>query len=260
MDNKFWNKTIVLGAAGILSNIIALALLFVPQNGEDRVLNLAWSSPQGIVVIVLIAINVTLFFVGIFMKERNLSFNDKKALVEERQQTLLKLQLSIESRLKAARTLITKAEKLSLMQYWEKYLKHTFPYIFTKRTPKTPLEITNHLVRHRFVWNNLYYRELKENDGNYHQVKDNYEINLSKVDDRAKKLLKPALDWLWIFEQWTNSTQIYASISMKNKKIPNVPLGYRWGLYGKHKSNETLQSCVDRVESKIGSLKRGEDL
>lgn len=256
MPSRKWNRAIILGLAGILSNIIALAFFFIPQKGE-HIVSIDWGSPQGVTVLVLIPINIILFVVGIFMKERTLSFNDRKALIEERQLYLPKLRLSIENRLRAMTPLIKKAETLPLIQYWEKYLKHTYPYVVTRRKPSKPLEITNSLFRHGFLWNNLYYQELKEKETPYRQVVDNYNILIAKNTDSK---LKDKLDVLWKIEHSASSSQIFASLSMNNKGIPNTPMGLRGGLRGKHFSKENFQNGVTDIENRISELLRGDDL
>jgi hypothetical protein len=260
MERRVWNKTVILALAGILSNIIALAIVFVPQQLEGKQLNLAWSSPQGVTVIALVVINVSLLVVGIVMKERHLSLRDKTALVHERQHTLSRLQDSIARRLRIARTLETKAEKLPLSQYWERYLKNTYPYIVRSNRPQNPTEIVSALARKRFVWNNLYYAELKEEDGNYKRSVDTYHIEYSKLDERATKALEKRLRWLWTSEHSCTSAQIYAAISMGNKKVTNVPMGYRGGLWGKHKTVDAFQQALVDVQRDISKLKEGIDL
>ena len=109
MENRFWNKTVILGTAGILTNIIALVFFFIPQTGDDGLSQLIWSSPQGIAVIILVTINIILFVVGIIMKEKHLSLRDRQALVERRQDTLGRLENALHTRLEALRPLIVKA-------------------------------------------------------------------------------------------------------------------------------------------------------
>jgi len=219
-----------------------------------------WDSPLGIIVIFLFSITVVLYLIAILKTERHLSYPDKTALVEERKQTLLKLKHSIESRMKATRPLITKSERLPLNQYWDKYLKNAFPYIITRKNPQKPVKIINDLVNRGFVLNNLYYQELKESDPNYNQIVDNYNINNSKIDKWALKVLEPKLNWLWRLEHYTSSTLICATLSMSNKRVPNVPIGYRLGLFGKKRSRDNIQNCLTEIESKISELLRGEDL
>jgi hypothetical protein len=257
MDRKFWNKTNIFGISGIFAYAVTTLVLFIPFKGEPGMSLVNWHSPLGIIVLILFVISVGLYAWGILKREHNLSFNDKKVIVAERQEILPKLRLSMESKLKATRPLINRAENLPLNQYWEKYLKNTMPYLITKQRPQKPLEITNKLVRKKFPLNNLYYQELKENDANYKQVEDNYNIILSKIDDSE---LKKSLKWLWRSEHFAHSAQIYASLSMKNKNIPNVPLGYRLGLKSKHFTESGFQDCLREVENRIYYLLRGDDL
>jgi hypothetical protein len=258
MGNTFWNKTNILGLAGLLAYAVTFLVLLIPFKGEPSVSLVDWRSPLGIIVICLFVTSIGLYIWGIL--KRSLSFNDKKALVEGRRQTLSDLRQSIDRRLKATRPLATKAERMSILQYWDKYLKNTYPYIITKQKPRKPLEITNSLVKHGFMWNNLYYQELKENDGNYKRAVDEYNINYSKIDDRGRKALERPLRWLWRLEHITSSTQIYTTFSMNNKQIPNAPSGYRKGLWGKHKCEESLQDCLTNVENQISKLVQGDDL
>jgi hypothetical protein len=261
MQNKFWNKTNIFGLAGILAYSVTTLVLFIPFKGEPSMSIIDWRSPLGIIVIVLFVISVILYIWGIFKKEKTLSFNDKKALVEGRAQLLPKLRLCIDSRLKATRPLINKAESLSLNQYWEKYLKNTMPYIITKKKPERPLQIANSLVRHGFMFNNLYYQELKEADGNYKRTVDNYKLTISQVDSIiSDKKLNSLLRGLWKYEHMHHSIQIYASLNMGNKNIPNTPLGYRGGLKGKHFSEEGFQSLLTDVNKRITYLLEANDL
>ncbi len=260
MERRFWNKTVILDIASIVSNLAALGIMFIPQRGEDKMTILNWQSPQGILVIALIATSVVLVIIGIFLKDTHLSFNDKKALIQERSRSLAELRSHIDSRLRAAQPLMNKAERLPLLEYWKMYLKNTYPYIVTRQTPKTPLEIANALRKHNFLWNNEYYGELKEQDGNYKRVLNNYHMSLAKVDRRSRKILTPSLNGLWRLEHWSNSCQIFGTISMKNKGIPNTPTGYSGGLKGKHMAAGGFQTALTDVQNKIGELMRGEDL
>ncbi|MBI2860568.1 MAG: hypothetical protein HYX91_03555 [Chloroflexi bacterium] len=257
MEKYFWNKTNIYGLAGIVSWAITVLVLFIPFKGDSTVSLVIWNSPLGIIVITLFVIAVVLYAYALFKTEKRLSFNDQKAIVSERQKVLPELRESVEKRLKALRPLMNKAEKLPLMQYWEKYLKNTMPYLVTKRKPQKPIEITNKLVRKKFPINNLYYYELKETDPFYKRILDNYNIILSKVDD---KKLKKKLHSLWWLEHIARSLQIYASLSMNNKKIPNVPMGYRGGYRGKQYTEDGFQIQLKDIESRINELLRGDDL
>jgi len=77
------------------------------------------------------------------------------------------------------------------------------------------------------------------------------------VDDKE---LKQNLVALWRLEHISHSLQIYAGLSMSNKKIPNVPLGYRLGLRGKHTSEKGFQIQLKVVEDRIKELIKGDDL
>ncbi len=242
MRERIFNRT-------TLSGIGAWILSVLPYFQEGSQMNLTtWA---------LLFIGTFLVLWGVLKPEKHISFNDKKAIIAERQEVIPKLKLSIDTRIRMSRQLINRAEKLPLIQYWEKYLRNTMPYLITKNKPTKPLEIVNKLAQKGFVWNNLYYQELKENDASYKQILENYKLNLSKVNDNK---LTQKLSSLWELENISHSTQIYASLSMNNKKIPNVPLGYRWGLRGKHNSEKGFQSSLKDVENRINELLRGDDL
>lgn len=242
MQERIFNRT-------TLSGVGAWVLSVLPYFQEGSKMNItSW---------VLLVIGTIFVLWGVLNPDKHVSFNDKKIILEERQEILPKLRLSIASRLKALRPLINKAEKLPLIQYWDKYLKNTLLYLITKQKPKKPLEITNVLVRKKFPWNNLYYQELKDNDPNYKKVSDNYNIITSKIDD---SVLRNRLKWLWNLEHASNSLQIYASLSMNNRRIPNVPLGYRWRYKSKNLSKEGFQGQLKYVEKRIDELMRGDDL
>jgi hypothetical protein len=247
-------KNIILCLAGALSNIIALVMLLLPSGGHQLI---DWGSPQGILIIIFMAVDVILILIGAFMKEKHLSLNDKNILVDTRNPILKKLQTSIDSRLKATRPLINKAEKFPLEQYWQKYLTNTLPYMVTRHKPKTPLQITQQLLRHGFITNNLHYQFLKENDANYKKELDYYNLIYAKIDDKE---LRELLNTLWKREHEANSEEIYTLISMNNPKIPNSPLGYRGGLSGKNLGKKAFQNCLKNVDDRIKQLNAGDDL
>lgn len=261
MGNKFWNKTNIYGLAGALSWVITVLVLFIPFKGDSTVSLVQWDSPLGIVVIALSCIVAALYFIAILKHDKVLSFNDKKALLEERGKILPKLQTAIDNRLKAALPLKNKAEKYPLSKYWEDYLRYTLRYIGRRNKPKSDQEISNQLFNKGFMLNNLYYQDLKEQDGNYKRSVECYNLVLSQVKTTVndKELVK-RLNYLWRMEHWCRSTQIYATIKMSNKKIPNIPLGYHGGLWGKHTNEQGFQGQLEFVKKRITELMEANDL
>lgn len=261
MGKTFWNKTTLYGLAGLLSWAITVLVLFIPFKGDSTMSLVKWNSPLGIIVIALFVLTVILYGIAILKKEQQLSYPDKQVKMQERKHVLPKLQSVIENRLKALQPLIIKSEKLPLNQYWEKYLKNTFPYLITKKKPPKPLEICNKLVRHGFLFDNLYYQELKENDSKYQKAIENYNQKLSETKAVVNDIvLNKKLNSLWKFEHMTNSLQIYSTVNMNNKEIPNVPLGYKGGLKGKRMGKEGFQNEITEINRRINFLLEGNDL
>jgi hypothetical protein len=146
MGKRFWIKENIFGLAGILAYAVTTLVLFIPFKGEPSMSLINWHSPLGYLVIGLFVLSVVFYAIGIFKRDKKLSHNDEDVILKKRQQFLPKLSSAIDNRIKTARVLQTKAERFPLSQYWDKYLRYTFPYIITKYKPKKDLEITNALA------------------------------------------------------------------------------------------------------------------
>lgn len=251
MGSKLKGKNAITGlGAWFLSIASFTAQLILAPEG----VRIMWLSPLSISTATLFILGSLLIYWSIFKRE--LSFPEKQAELKKRQEYLQELKKMVHRRLEVAKKLQSKAITLPLYQYYDKYLKHTFPYILTRRKLK-PVEIISKLARHKFIWNNLYYQSLKDNDYSYKSLVVRYDILYAQTDDRC---LKNHLNTLWVREHQSGSAQIYVLISMNNKRIPNIPLGLRGGLRGKKNVEDALKMCLRNVEQRIDLLQRGEDL
>jgi hypothetical protein len=217
-----------------------------------------WRSPLGIVVIVLFILSVFLYIYGILKREKEMSFSDKKALVEERKQYLPKMRELIGKRLTLSKQIAIRASKVTLEQYKLQYLNNTWPYFIHRRKHYEPVKILSSLWKQGFAWDNLHYRYLKENDNQYQQIVSSYNNYLARIED---KKIKKYLDTLWLFEHIGHSSYIFALISLNHtNKIRNNSFGTRGGYKGKDISENEIKKQLDDVEKRITELERGEDL
>ena len=253
MWEKFRSKNGITGIGAILLSVASFLAQFMLEGWKMEIAQ--WLSPLGIVSILLFIGGSSLIIWNFFRRE--LSFVEKQKIVEQRANLLKILRGLVHKRLKIVKRLQGKAIKFPLMQYWERYLKYTVPYIVTKRKPGKPLEITNALAKKGFIWNNLYYETIKLDDYQYGQTCSEYEGTLSQINDN---ILKKRLKILWSVEHSVGSASIYTSFSINVPKIPHSPHGLKTALFGKKLSDTTLNKALRNVEERIDFLVDGGDL
>jgi len=194
---------------------------------------------------------------GIFKQEKHLNWRDKEAITKTRKPIVIEFQTQFHKRFKLLQELKNKAEKTPLEKYQEKYLDNTPAFMVKNHKSEKPLIIIQSLARHGFLLNNLHYQFLKETDTSYQFVVSEYNLKLAQIrDSQLNQLMKT----FWVREHQVRSTIIYASLSMNNPKIPNIPIGYIGGLSGKHMTEKVLQDLQSNIEKRIEELINGDDL
>lgn len=256
MGKSFWNRDRIIGLAGLLAYAVATLILFIPFKGDATVSLVDWNSTLGVIVITFFVVSVGLYIYGIFKPERTLSYRDKKAIVEERQPILKELEEVIQQRLRVAKELSDIAVKLPLSQYWDKYLKHSWPAILYPKVAPKPIVIMNQLFKHGFIWNNIFFTWLKEENKRHKSLVNKVDFFCTQIRDNE---LEKRLTGLWKFEHTANSAQIYTNLSIKNK-LPHSPTGLRGGLRGKRNTQVALNKQLEFVEERIQQLRGGDDL
>lgn len=210
---------------------------------------------------IMIGVGCALILVGVvsqFLK-KELTYLEKKAIIEHRKEYLPRLRELIKKRLSDTDRLATEASKLSLADYRDKYLMNAWQYKlchwhFRKDEDQA---ILSALSSTTFFTNNLYYASLKENDSLFSELTSQYRVVYAENKDRKlAKLLKT----LWKFERFVNSIQIFALLSKNNPKIRNSPMGLRIGIRGQESGYEVVDAHFNKVLARIDELENGEDL
>jgi hypothetical protein len=255
--NKYWDKTAISTYANILATGDTVVVLFTPIKGGSTVSNIEWYTPFGIAVISLFASSLALTAISLFKHDNEISFLDKKALVEGRKTYLPKLIELNDRRLIMSKQIATRASKFTLLQYKEKYLNNTLPYLLHPHRSVAPIKILNSLAKNGFAFDNLHYHLLIENDTRYAQIVTAYNTCVASVED---KKLRGLLKDLWIFDRMANSAYIYSLLAMNHPEIRNPPSFIRHGYKGKEITEDVVKDKLEEVKKRIAELERGEDL
>jgi hypothetical protein len=246
-SNKIWDKTTISNIAGILAYAITILVLFIPYKEGSAMSNIEWNSPFGIIIIILFIASIVLYGLSILKKEKTLSLRDIYAIVEHRESYLPQLKNTIDAILIRKRELAIEAGKLSLEQYYDKYLKlnKTFKVVYkvlkdnpNDKTARRKVAIITSLQMKNFGMNNVYLLELEDKDNNgIIQLQKDYDNLYSKNTD---KLLAKELRLLFKkYAKWAYSGLALVELA-KNNGLPYKDPKYIAAFYDKPRILEDM--------------------
>lgn len=249
MENKFWNKTNILGLAGLLAYVVTVLVLFIPFKGEPSMSLVNWHSPIGLIVIALFFLSLGLYVYGIFKKpQQQLKLSGLATLVETRKLYLTPLKDNIKDRLSRANYLVKEASEYPLNEYSKKYAP-------TKKAPQIGV-YSWIFVKLRFIVDNLYFESLKGNDAEYRKLNQEYQFLYTQITDGK---LKKLLNGLWSMEHTHNSLNVFTLLSKNNPTvaIKVTPRGLRTARIGEKFGIVAFNRQLDIVMKRIETLLDG---
>jgi hypothetical protein len=250
------------GAIFIAGSAFAAQLLLLTTE-ERAVIN--WVSPLGLLTIILGIFGLGFIILSIFKPE--LSFLDKRNIVEQRQNYLPQLRDTTDKILTRMKELAIEAGRSSLEEYYEKYLarNNIYQHEYKKQTGKQKnkmvkrkVAIITALCKLKFHKNNLYLSELEDRDiDGLVALRKEYDTYYSRNRDRK---LARKLDTLFGHAKQVFSTYTIAEMGKYNN-LPFKAPKYIATLYSAPKIlDDLLKGKRKATNKRFDELLRGEDL
>lgn len=224
-----------------------LALTVAPYFEESDKMNaLTW---------VLVAVGSGLVLWGIAKPEHQLSPKENEDLLKNRRQYLPKLKNNIEKQTLRLEYIRGLAGKITFTQYLEKYypsLKGT-----KKKTDKRNINdiYLGSKIGSKATMHNLYYHDLKRNDGIINGLGTEYDLLIARLKDSN---LKHKLKDYWDFEDANNSRIVLEQIMINDKFEIKPESRKRVNLIEKLVRGTvkqiTIRQVIDRIDELIDGV------
>ncbi len=189
MFKKIWNKTGITAIAGLTAYIVTILVLFIPFRGEPAKNLVDWSSPIAIIAMVLFAISLILYGIGIF--KHDMDFLQKKTILENRQKDIPLIRTEIDKAVVRYQELARTAGELPLEDYYDRYFKNndTFRKEYVKLVQpneqlKRKIAIFYSMRTKNFQNKNTWLIELVGKDLVMNEIKNEIDTLLSRIGDR----------------------------------------------------------------------------
>lgn len=208
---------------------------------------------------IALAIAIALIAYGVFKEPAREPLPVIKARIKSRKEYLPKLRNIIDQRLKRQRELATKAGKLPLEEYYNRYLSRGNDYklayrllsVSHKEPTRRKMAIITGLHFQKFFMNNVYLFALEENDDTAKALRKEYDTYSARNTD--SKLSREIETLLKVARQF-NSCVVLAEIG-KHSDLPFKSSKYIAGLYsGQLKLDRRLQKQHQKVNGRFAEL------
>ena len=261
MWNALKSKEAIVGLGALVWGIasVTVQLLLVPEGVQ-----MMWLSPLGVFTIAMFILGTFLIFWGIF--KHGLSYADKQAIVQQRQENLPLLRNSIDAVLRRQKELALRIGRQPLQAFFEEYLKSNREYkVYRKLLDEyhTSDNVTKHKVATLLAIGKFFFVKsiclnnacrddkdmealLAEKDTYYHRNNDKV---LSKSIDRLLFAAAKYHSALAYGELATNNQLAYTSATKyaRFEEKPEILKGFMVGNY-------------KNMNDRMNLLTRGEDL